>query len=863
MTAAAPAPESIPPEWIVKEKKNSKTSASLMSSNSLESLKSSEPSTPIELLAPVPKAPKKSTPPIKNTSSKSGMTLKIIRNSYIPRSRITPSSPSSPEPIKAAELPKKTHAEVLASKPSPEVKTVQGTWTKVEHNKKKATLAPPPQPQTNQQFVPTEKKSKNQNKKTGGKVAPAPALSAASLAKPDAVAKKVNGKKQVKKEKEILSHVVDAKKIDDTAPAPTSLVIPNITVPEKEIQDIQMENVKEDDPAATIENAAATESAQGMSPSHLDHSNPTKSFVDDSSQSEHEDTPSVPKKKRRNQKSGAQRKQAAKNRTPEETANTEATNFIDPQIKEIKDDASADASDVVLPSDIRILKQVADCVPLSRGIKKHAEQELRDAMLSLYKESILVHIHVGKLNYSEAYKAVNGTKITKLYLDRVKNILQNNSKQLRYACGQLELQKRALQKLKTFGNIGEFDLGVDNMVAHPSKLTISKKEKKAPAPGTAVSQYRTPATPQASYSPPPTSSFDFSMPSVAQHTTAAEKREELIKAFVFGQSTKAAGIVQLKVAEPAIAKPEVNEPDVVDTKATEVEPTVAEVARGMATESEMAEIVKPKIFEPDSTALEAAKLKTSEPEELELAETDSREAVAIQATTTTGTPVLQPAETSEPGDLTHDSDTTLVSDGDSVTDDESHPITPKEKMAEPLLAPKEYHDSFVTGTALVLAPETVGDKLGEQKTKPCMALMKYRDPVISGNEVVLSSVQGEKVVEDSKNAIVVAWKANKPCLAMMKYHGSLLSSIALPLPADKILIEVPQIRLGSDMLMSFVPVLSRPVQGPVEFPRMVLRFRSIFRPWASQCFATSRASCRYLFSCPTHLLMLLSSASVP
>jgi hypothetical protein len=144
----------------------------------------------------------------------------------------------------------------------------------------------------------------------------------------------------------------------------------------------------------------------------------------------------------------------------------------------------------------------------------------------------------------------------------------------------------------------------------------------------------------------------------------------------------------------------------------------------------------------------------------------------------------------------------------------------------PLDSTKEHASSCLTGTALLLAATIDADELIVQKlvSEQCMALVKHDGLLITGTEMVLSPMRGEQVVKDTKDEIVAAWKASKPCLAMIKYRGSSLPNFASAPPAsvDQNLAEFSQILSISDKVMSFVPILPRSTQNPIEAAKVGL-----------------------------------------
>jgi hypothetical protein len=564
----------------------------------------------------VPRYTKTTAASIKKASPKSSTTFKFVANAPSPKASVKSYAPPLETKTTTATGPV---ADVKGTPPNPAGTVVPQTAVMPPNEFKKTTAAirisddkAPEDPSTvvrktstknevaiTQSVVklPEPARAKSHQKKNSKVVKP-PALPLPSVVENKPVNKKAEVKQVTKKvETKPVGKKVDTKPVtkkgDDSAATAVDTAVP-ATLQKMTFDEDSSQNPLVNDPVV----AASAEQEQGMSPSSYT-SEPSDHVSSDLTIADGEaDAPLVPKKKKRSQKSGAQRKKEARGRAlAERSVNAQvavealsvpatdtqspdpglAVQFVATQILTINTMARIDALGYTLNHSIRRLGMMAQAVPSIKESRRNLEEALRTVLTALFMQGILMNVREETYDLSDQYMAQNGEDIMEQDEARLEKVANHEVKAFRNVCCNLEVHARAAKALE------EVKAEPIAPLFHGQDMqSISNFQFSVPGAFPVPDAGALPAGQPVSFMPPPpASNFSFSMPSgspsLGSGTAAVEQPEFKKSPFVFGGSAVAAAN-KLKLS-PQLPDTDASESDDAifhsedsDSSATEDEP---------------------------------------------------------------------------------------------------------------------------------------------------------------------------------------------------------------------------------------------------------------------------------------------------
>jgi hypothetical protein len=557
----------------------------------------------------------KTTAPVKKASPKPTTTFKFVANGPSPKSNATfyappsllarpkavPTSPPLETKIITAAGPVAGVKGTSSDSPSTVVlKTVVGhpieakksnltgpvavaknaedIWTEVKKaSTKTKTKVAAAQPEIK---LPELARSKsNQNKES--KVPKAPVLHSSSIVDTKHVDKKHNSKpaskkvatkpitkkiqtepatkksdSKIAKDKKVHAELAD-KKIEDSGAATATTVVPAARQDVASTEDFAQNSLAKDSVVA-----ASTEQEQGVSPSSQTSDPSDHIFPDLATADGQTEATSAPKKKKRNQKSGAQRKKEARGRAlaepslniqvedgaatlplvaPQDAARSTAVPFVDTQIAVINVMARIDASKYPLNSSLWRLENMAKSVPSIKESRRNLEEALRTALLDLIMRGIHINVREETYDLSDAYVAQHGEEITEGDEKRMDEVANHAVRAFRNVCCNLEVHVRAAKALEE-----RKSKPVASVFQGQDMPSTSDFQFSVPGAIPVLDAGASPAGQPVDFTLPPSgSTFNFSMPSGASSLgnsiSTVEQPEFKNLPFVFSGSAVAAG----------------------------------------------------------------------------------------------------------------------------------------------------------------------------------------------------------------------------------------------------------------------------------------------------------------------------------
>jgi hypothetical protein len=457
-------------------------------------------------------------------------------------------------------------------------KNAEDIWTEVKKaSTKTKTKVAAAQPEIK---LPELARSKsNQNKES--KVPKAPVLHSSSIVDTKHVDKKHNSKpaskkvatkpitkkiqtepatkksdSKIAKDKKVHAELAD-KKIEDSGAATATIVVPAARQDVASTEDFAQNSLAKDSVIA-----ASTEQEQGVTPSSQTSDPSDHIFPDLATADGQTEATSAPKKKKRNQKSGAQRKKEARGRAlaepslniqvedgaatlplvaPQDAARSTAVPFVDTQIAVINVMARIDASKYPLNSSLWRLENMAKSVPSIKESRRNLEEALRTALLDLIMRGIHINVREETYDLSDAYVAQHGEEITEEDEKRMDEVANHAVRAFRNVCCNLEVHVRAAKALEE-----RKSKPVASVFQGQDMPSTSDFQFSVPGAIPVLDAGASPAGQPVDFTLPPSeSTFNFSMPSGASSLgnsiSTAEQPEFKNLPFVFSGSAVAAG----------------------------------------------------------------------------------------------------------------------------------------------------------------------------------------------------------------------------------------------------------------------------------------------------------------------------------
>jgi hypothetical protein len=359
-------------------------------------------------------------PSAKNASPKLNNTFTFVANASSTKPLAFAKSASSKSASPTVPSFEKI-AETTMTSPTTGVEKAEDPWKEVKSTNSSKTKAAIHTAEVKFRD-PSRKKS---NKKKVSKVIKAPSLPSSSL-----VNAKAMGRKADSEEAEASKKVVSAAQLHKA----WTKVVGKVEVEQ---------NVRANDSADAV--FTARDQGMSFSPQTLYSCNHFFSYLPMTGGQS--DAPSVPKKKKRNQKSGAQRKKEARDLDLAEACVPPYLRFIDVQISKINIEARADASKHELSSDIWELKTMASNIDACKHSRDGLEKTLRATLTDFYLQGIELHVYDEEYALSFEYEAQKGLKLTNEDEKRVHGVFGYQAKAFRNACFNLAVHERVLKAL--------------------------------------------------------------------------------------------------------------------------------------------------------------------------------------------------------------------------------------------------------------------------------------------------------------------------------------------------------------------------------------------------------------------------------
>jgi hypothetical protein len=273
------------------------------------------------------------------------------------------------------------------------------------------------------------------------------------------------------------SRGIDEKIIDNTATTANTIVpaaIQNVAS-----SDVVTQNSLSNDEVV----AASVEQEQGMTSISCiqdasNHYVPVIATADSPN-----DALSVPRKKKRNQKSGAQRKKEARTRVLAELSvdaqnadralaiqvvTTQDINraiaapiiatkdadpalavaFVNIQIAKMDIQAGLDALKYILSRSVSRLESMARSMPFIKMSRRYLEKDLRAALTALFMQGVQVNVHEKTYELSDGYKAQHGEDIKEEHDRRMEEVANHEVKAYRNVSTNLKIHARAAKALE-------------------------------------------------------------------------------------------------------------------------------------------------------------------------------------------------------------------------------------------------------------------------------------------------------------------------------------------------------------------------------------------------------------------------------
>jgi hypothetical protein len=330
------------------------------------------------------------------------------------------------------------------------------------------------------------------NRKKNKKVAPALAPSSPSTARTKSINKKVAMKPvEEKVDTKLVNNKVDNKIVDNiahSAAAAAHTVVPAAS------QDV----ASSEDKSTNDSVVATTTGQEQVVPSSSHTSGSSNQVLPDSIAADSQiDGSSVLKKKKRNQKSGAQRKKEGRTRalavpsittqiadlapaislvapqnvipapvvpliaakdadaalpvpviTTKDADLALAATFVRIQIAKIEIEARLDALKYPLSRNASRLESMARSVPMIKMSRRDLEKDLRTALTTLYMQGINMNVYEKTYELSEGYKAQHGHDLTEEDKRHLEHVLNHEVKAYRNVSTNLEVHARAAKALE-------------------------------------------------------------------------------------------------------------------------------------------------------------------------------------------------------------------------------------------------------------------------------------------------------------------------------------------------------------------------------------------------------------------------------